>query len=96
MASKLDVFLDDARVAPPGWHRCTTIYEVIALIKAKRVRKLSLDHDLGDHTKSGYYLCLWMAEQNKWPDEEPTVHSMNPVGAEAMRFVIRRYFPRQE
>lgn len=43
---------------------------------------------------SGYKLCLWMAENNRWPDEKPVVHSQNPVGALAMRQVIDRYFPK--
>lgn len=44
---------------------------------------------------TGYKLCLWMAENNKWPDEKPVVHSANPVGAFAMRAIIDRYFQRQ-
>lgn len=41
---------------------------------------------------TGYKLCLWMAENNKWPVEKPTVHSANPVGAFAMRQIIDRYW----
>ena len=41
---------------------------------------------------TGYKLCLWMAENNKWPDEKPVVHSANPVGAFAMRAIIDRYY----
>lgn len=93
----LDVWLDDTRPAPEGWLWCQHVHEVVALLKAGRVRRLELDHDLGMMPdgrleKSGYDLCLWMAEHGRWPTERPTVHSMNPVGAEAMRFVIDRYF----
>jgi hypothetical protein len=42
---------------------------------------------------TGYKLCLWMADNGKWPDEKPVVHSQNPVGAFAMRQIIERYFP---
>ena len=41
---------------------------------------------------SGYKLCLWMADNGRWPDEKPTVHSANPPGAFAMRAIIDRYF----
>lgn len=92
-----DVYLDDERETPPGWHRCRYIHEVVALIKANDVRKLSLDHDLGDdeqgcRCKTGLDLVLWMVENNRWPREKPTVHSANPVGAEAMRRLIDKWF----
>lgn len=87
-----DVYLDDERETPPGWHRCHHVWEVIALIKAKQVRKLSLDHDLGDGEKTGYHLVLWMVENNKWSVEKPTVHSANPVGAMVMKDMIDKWF----
>lgn len=87
-----DVYLDDERNTPPGWHRCHHVWEVIALIKAGEVRKLSLDHDLGDGEKTGYHLCLWMIENNRWPTEKPTVHSANPVGAHYMRLMIDQWY----
>lgn len=104
---KIDLWLDDVRPAPEGWVHVVTVHEAIALIKAGKVRKASLDHDLGlcspctakgsaarnCQCMTGYKLCLWMAENGKWPDEKPTVHSANPVGAFAMRAVIDRFFP---
>lgn len=95
-----DVYLDDVREAPPGWHRCRYIHEVVALIKANEVRRLSLDHDLGDdpngnRCKTGLDLVLWMVENCRWPREKPVVHSMNPVGAEAMRHLIDKWFGKE-
>lgn len=87
-----DVYLDDERATPHGWHRCHHAHEVIVLLKSGQVRKLSLDHDLGDGEKTGYHVVLWMIENNKWPVEKPVVHSMNPVGAMAMRDLIERWF----
>lgn len=87
-----DVYLDDERETPPGWHRCYHVHEVVALIKAGEVRKLSLDHDLGDGEKTGLHLVIWMIENNRWPREKPTVHSANPVGAMIMREQIDRWF----
>jgi len=45
------------------------------------------------HGRTGYDLVIWMAETGHWPRNKPTVHSSNPVGAEAMRKAIDRYFP---
>lgn len=87
-----DVYLDDKRDTPRGWHRCYRVHEVIALIKAGEVRRLSLDHDLGDGEKTGYHLCVWMVENNRWPRERPVVHSANPVGAYVMRQMIDQWF----
>ena len=91
---KLDVWLDDVRPAPDGWTWCTSVHEVRVLIKRREVRRLSLDHDLGEHpggglNPTGYHLCLWMAETGKWPDECPAVHSQNPVGHDNIRRTIR-------
>lgn len=41
---------------------------------------------------TGYKLCLWMADNDKWPKEKPTVHSQNPVGAFAMKSIIDKYW----
>lgn len=89
-----DVYLDDERKTPPGWHRCHQVYQVIELLKRGEIRKLSLDHDLGaDQMKAtGYHLVLWMVEHNCWPKEKPVVHSANPVGAEAMRHLIDKWY----
>lgn len=106
MATKISMYLDDERPAPEGWTLVKTAHEAIALIKAGKVARASLDHDLGlcslctdrgsaarnCQCMTGYKVCLWMADNDKWPDEKPTVHSMNPVGAFAMRAVIDRYF----
>ncbi len=114
MTGKINMWLDDIRPAPEGWVHVTTVHDAIALIKAAKVAKASLDHDLGlcspchasrnkpnrqgirsprnCQCMTGYKLCLWMAENNKWPDEKPTVHSQNPVGAFAMRQIIDRYY----
>ncbi len=108
----IQMWLDDVRPAPEGWTHVYTVHEAIALIKTGRVVRASLDHDLGlcspctasanarrgrnCQCMTGYKLCLWMAENEKWPTEKPTVHSMNPVGAFAMRAIIDRYFPNEK
>lgn len=41
-----------------------------------------------DHAKTGYDFVVWMATNNIWPAEKPTVHSANPAGAARMRAAI--------
>lgn len=41
---------------------------------------------------TGYDLCLWMAENDRWPENKPTIHSANPVGRVNMQAVIDRYW----
>lgn len=43
----LRVWLDDSRPAPTGWLHLRSVGAVQALLEAKLVRELSLDHDLG-------------------------------------------------
>jgi len=42
---------------------------------------------------TGYDLVKWMAENEVWPKNKPTVHSDNPVGRKNMLGVIDRYGP---
>lgn len=44
------------------------------------------------HVGTGYDLCLWMAEHQRWPSEKPRVHSFNPCGRANMQGVIDRYY----
>jgi len=45
------------------------------------------------HVEDGTKLVYWMIETNTWPQEMPTVHSMNPCGRERMVAMIQRYWP---
>lgn len=102
----MKIFLDDVREAPAGWTLMHKIEEVQAALLAGPVEALSLDHDLGyqmddpddapKYMKTGYDLCLWMAEQKRWPLTPPVIHSMNPVGRRNMQSVIDRYFFSQD
>ena len=59
------------------------------------VEELSLDHDLGEGP-TGYDLCKWMAENNKWPSKSIYIHSQNPVGRNNMWAIIKRYYLKTE
>lgn len=64
----LDVYLDDVRHPPFGWYLVTSIAEVKALLTKHRVRRLSLDHDLGacDRCIREYYDTLQRGDTHKW------------------------------
>lgn len=42
---------------------------------------------------TGYEVVVFMAENNVWPSEGVSVHSMNPIGAQRMLGVVDRYGP---
>lgn len=46
----------------------------------------------GCREKTGYDVCLWMAEHDIWPPLI-RIHSASPVGRERMKGVIVRYAP---
>lgn len=92
---KMKVWLDDLR-EPPGedWVHVRTVTEAQIVLRSKKVEDLSLDHDLGNQPDGdAIKLVLWMAEEDVWPKNRPTIHSRNPVGRENMNAVIERYGP---
>lgn len=100
-AELVRLWLDDVRTPPDKtWTWVKTATEARKLLQQGCVVEVSLDHDLGivdeaDKKETGYYFCLWMAENNFWPQKRVAVHSMNSVGAQRMLGVIKRYAPKQ-
>lgn len=88
----MDVWLDDERATPAGFDATAcTAAEAIRLLETKRVRRISLDHDLGEpHNGSGYDVACWIeAKARAWSEGDAeeglpplvwSVHSQNPVG----------------
>ena len=92
----MKLWLDDIRPAPEGWTRARSVNTAIALMGFYRdnLIDVSLDHDMGDFSDQGgdgVKLVLWMIENNVWPANRPTIHSMNPVGRKNMEALIERY-----
>lgn len=92
-----------------GWEWAKTADEAIALLKTGAVTQASLDHDLApEHypfaevpeaeykEKTGYTVVLWMEENNVWPVDGVTVHSMNPVGRTRMMVVICAHYSKPQ
>ena len=44
------------------------------------------------HVPDGQAFVRWMTATGCWPQAKPTVHSMNPVGAAAMRSMIDQHW----
>lgn len=80
------VYVDDIRVPERGeWDAIVRNFDAaLALLKTGKVTYISLDHDLGQDSLTGYDLAKWIETEVfidpgfKCPDI--VVHSANPVG----------------
>jgi len=92
---KFNIWLDDIREPPDGWILVKTVPQLIHLIlgMGNQVETISLDHDLGEDTPSGYVFISWLEKQvhDGVYSEIPKirVHSKNPVGRKRMEAGIR-------
>jgi len=77
----MKIYLDDERIAPPGWVQVRWPEEAIEHLKSGQVTELSLDHDLGDDERgTGYDVILWLEEAVATRGFRPpavAVHSAN-------------------
>jgi Cyclic-phosphate processing Receiver domain len=88
----VNVYLDDERETPEGWVRTYWPDEVIALLKEGNVKKVSLDHDLGDDERgTGYDVLLWIEEAvatRQFTPPQMQVHSANSSARQKMEMAI--------
>lgn len=92
----MKIWVDDLRTPPSeDYVWCPSVNSAKNAIKYFsewfRVEVIDMDHDAGDYAKDGgdYIKLLdWMEETGR--DYPIRIHSMNPVGVENMRRVIRR------
>lgn len=96
----MKVYLDDERIAPPGWVQVRWPDEAIALLNTGEVCELSLDHDLGDDVRgTGYDVLRWIEEQVVCRQFVPPimhVHSANPPARARMEAAILSITGRQQ
>lgn len=90
---KINVYLDDLRDCPPGFHLAKTIDELKVLLGEHDIAILSLDHDLGtdDAGKllpTGYDFVKWFCEQGLYVDCI-YLHTDNIVGKENMYTLLQ-------
>lgn len=93
----MKIWLDDLRPAPAGFIWCRSVNEAKKAIAENEtslaVELIDCDHDLGDYAADGgdgIRLLDWLLERGTlYPI---ALHTMNPVGRENMRRMLRRYW----
>ena len=100
----MKLWVDDVREAPQGYRWVRSVYEAKVAIRNSetmlkasggkvyyQIELIDIDHDAGDFASDGgdYIKLLdWLEETGRsYPIR---IHSMNPVGRENMRAIIRR------
>lgn len=101
----MKLWVDDVRPAPEGYKWCHSVYRVLKEIQLREyeikefgdiediepIELIDLDHDAGDYYMYGgdYIKILdWLEKTGR--NYPIRIHSMNPVGVENMRRIIRR------
>ena len=93
----MKLWIDDVRPAPKGYFWCKSVNEAKRIIAdphiqyCHKIELIDIDHDAGDYAQyGGDYIKLldWLEETGR--DYSIHIHSMNPVGRENMRRIIRR------
>lgn len=103
----MKLYIDDIREAPEGWTLVRTITEAIRFIAfyGDEITEFSLDHDISfDVRIEGTYrpfpspdtfqpVAYFICEKYRELAHKPhiTIHSANPVGAEAIESVLKQY-----
>lgn len=62
----------------------------VQLLATNSWDELYLDHDLGDHSKTGYDVMCWLEEHSNRLPPKVFFVSANPVGVERMKRVLER------
>ncbi len=87
------IYLDDLRPCPPGFLLAKTANQCLRLLRKHKgkIKILSLDHDLGDKEKDGYWLVKRMVEEGLYA-KDIFLHSANPVGRQNMlHYLVAAY-----
>lgn len=92
----MKLWIDDVREPPKGYVWCKSVGQAKQVIRANELRHepiglLDMDHDAGDYAFDGgdfIKILDWMEFTNR--NYPIRIHSMNPVGRENMRAIIRR------
>lgn len=101
----MKLWVDDKRPAPEGYVWCHSVFRVLKEVQLREyeikefgdiediepIELIDLDHDAGIYYEYGgdYIRILdWLEETGR--NYPIRIHSMNPVGVENMRRIIRR------
>lgn len=92
----MKLWIDDVRQAPEGYIQAFSVNEAkMKILAAKEIHEpidvIDIDHDAGDYAKcGGDYIKLldWLEQTGQnYPIH---IHSMNPVGVQNMRAIIKK------
>ena len=89
-------WIDDVRPAPYGYRWVKSVNEAKKLLSSEFYRKyvdlIDIDHDAGEYVKDGgdYIKLLDWMETVGYTPNAIHIHSMNSVGVENMRRIIRK------
>jgi hypothetical protein len=89
----MKLWIDDVRPAPEGYTWIKTVNFALTFISAfdGEIELIDIDHDAGDCAiYGGDYIKIldWLEETGR--NYPIRIHSMNPVGRENMRAIIKR------
>ena len=93
----MKLWVDDVRPAPIGYSYAKTVDSAKFIIESFETREdnkielIDIDHDAGDYAQyGGDYINLlnWLEETGR--NYPIRIHSMNPIGVENMRRIIKR------
>lgn len=99
----MKLWIDDLRSAPAGYFWCKSVNQAINTISTygcrvdwdnnivDEIELIDIDHDAGEYAQfGGDYINLlnWLEETGR--NYPIRIHSMNPVGVENMRRIIRK------
>lgn len=89
----LHLWLDDERVAPPGWTHARSVSEAMTAIETcDDFIAADLDHWLGEGQQTGLALLVWMRAVDRWP-ANLEIHTSDPGAWDRMRDYLRRHAP---
>ena len=104
MKNNIKLWIDDCRPAPEGYVWCKTVNEAKLIIQnietlysieetayLPSIALIDIDHDAGDYAKfGGDYINVLTWMENQGYNIPIHIHSMNVVGVQNMRAIIRR------
>ena len=90
------IWIDDLRLAPNGYVWCKSVNQAKQIIRSYElthtpIELIDIDHDAGDYAFDGgdfIKILDWMEFTNR--NYPIRIHSMNPVGVQNMRAIIKR------
>lgn len=89
----INVFLDDRRSAPQGFHLARTAEQCIRLLRSESIGILSLDYNLGSKAVTGYRVAKHMVRSRIYPGRI-VIHSNSPKGRAKMYRLLKRHKPK--